>query len=209
VLKIWKRHINVSTRAVVQGYAVTVLILLTIYVAYYITGLLKDKNLPRSLTEKTAFSNVRGVNEETEDSSTTFWYFFSALVPSIAGKKIWTQEVMLSKLIQESLFVTVVDEAFTILCIENYWEKWVNKGEVLWTETHQGSTGFMGWQTAGYERFVYLCKRIKHQRQETVSEDLEEKFKERAVDKFGGSRGLARRRLGTSALETFDQLDDA
>jgi hypothetical protein len=68
----------------------------------------------------------------------------------------------------------------------------------------------MGWQTKGYTRFVELCKRIKLQRQEQVSEDLEEKFKERAVEEFGGSRGLARRRMSAApALETFDQLDDA
>jgi hypothetical protein len=81
---------------------------------------LKDEDFPDYLRDKTAFSDVRGVTEGNEESSTRFWYFFSALVPSIAGKKIWTQEIMLSKSIEESLCVTIVDEAFTVLCIENY-----------------------------------------------------------------------------------------
>jgi hypothetical protein len=210
VLKISKRNINVRTTVFDPRYAVTVLILLTIYVAYYNAGLLKDEDFPDYCRDKTAFSDVRGATEVNEESSTRFWYFFSALVPSIAGKKIWTQEIMLSKSIEESLCVTIVDEAFTVLCIENYWEKWVNKGEAVWTGTRSGNTGFMGWQTKGYERFVELCKRIELQRKEQVSEDLEAKFQERAVEEFGGTRGIASRRMKAApALETFDQLDDA
>jgi hypothetical protein len=210
VLKISKRNINVRTTVFVPRYAVTVLILLTIYVAYYNAGLLKDEDFPDYCRDKTAFSDVRGVTEVNEESSTRFWYFFSALVPSIAGKKIWTQEIMLSKSIEESLCITIVDEAFTVLCIENYWEKWVNKGEAVWTGTRSGNTGFMGWQTDGYKHFVALCKRIELQRKDDVSEELEVRFQNKALEEFGSIRGLARRRVsGAPALQTYDQLDEA
>ncbi len=184
--------------------------MLTIYVAYYISALLEDEDFPEYLRTKTAFSDVRGVTEVTEEATTRCWYFFSALVPSIAGKKMWTHEMMLSRPITESLCVTIVDEAFTVLCIENYWEKWVNKGKAMWTGTRSGNIGFMGWQPEGYQRFFELCKRIEQQRTEDVSETLEVRFQNKALEEFGNSRGLARRQVsGAPALQTFDELDEA
>jgi hypothetical protein len=99
------------------------------------------KDLPRTLMERKYFSNVRECDEEevTEESHTKFWYFFSVLVPTIAGKKVWTKEMMCSKPIQESLCVTVTDEAFTVLCIENYWAKWMSNGDSIWRGTRQGN----------------------------------------------------------------------
>jgi hypothetical protein len=172
------------------------------------TGLMQDENVPDFLKVEAAFSNVRGNDRNNEDSIIRSWYFFSALVPSIAGKKIWKSDVMMSKKITDSGCVTCLDEAFTILCIENYWNKWVNKGVTAWTKSRSGNTGFMGWDKRAYTHFVELCRRIKRQRDESASDDLEHWFQEKASAEFGSGRGSSRRRFGETDVETYDELDD-
>ena len=172
------------------------------------TGLMQDENVPNFLKFEAAFSNARGNDRNNEDSIIRSWYFFSALVPSIAGKKIWKSDVMMSKKITDSGCVTCLDEAFTILCIENYWNKWVNKGVTAWTKSRTGNTGFMGWDKRAYTRFVELCRRIKRQRDESASDDLEHWFQEKASAEFGSGRGSSRRRFGETDVETYDELDD-
>ncbi len=66
----------------------------------------------------------------------------------------------------------------------------------------------MGWDKRAYTRFVELCCRIKKQRDERASDDLEHWFQEKASTEFGSGRGSSRRRFGETDVETYDELDD-
>jgi hypothetical protein len=169
---------------------------------------MQDEKVPDFLKVKDAFSDVRGSARNNDESITRCWYFFSALVPSIAGKKIWKSDVMMSKTVTDSGCVTILDEAFTVLCMENYWNKWVNKGVTEWTKSRSGNTGFMGWDKTAYTRFVELCHRIKVQRNERESYDLEIWYQEKASTEYGSGRGSSRRYFGGAEVETYDELDD-
>ena len=80
----------------------------------------------------------------------------------------------------------------------------------MWPGTRSGDIGFKGWQPEGYQRFIELCRRIKQQRTEDVSETLEVRLQNKDLEEFGNSRGLARRQVsGAPALQTFDELDEA
>ena len=91
---------------------------------------MKKESLPGFLRTEEAFSNVRYVGDmrSAKEVGDQCWCFFDVLVPCIVGKKIWTNQRKMAERITESNCVMVVDEAFTVLCIENYWNKWVNGG---------------------------------------------------------------------------------
>jgi hypothetical protein len=56
-----------------------------------------------------------------------FSFFFDELVPCVAGRKVWTLREKASKLISEAKqVVSVLDEAFAILALMNYWERWIS-----------------------------------------------------------------------------------
>ena len=116
--------------------------------------------------------------------------------------------VMVSKTITYSKCVTTLDEAFTVLCIENYWEKWVNKGKTKWTGSRSGNTGFQGWEKEAYTRFRELCNRINLQREETYSIDLEKSYLAMALSEYGSNGLKARRSLGDDSVPFYEELDD-
>jgi hypothetical protein len=59
--------------------------------------------------------------------------FFNDLVPCVAGWKVWTQSEKANKLISEAkmVLVLVLDEAFTILALKNYWKRWNSTGMAI------------------------------------------------------------------------------
>jgi hypothetical protein len=61
----------------------------------------------------------------------------------------------------------------------------------------------MGWEKEAHTRFVTLCHRIKLQRQENMSEELEEAFQVRATREYTGGHGSSRRRKGAD-VPSFD-----
>ena len=169
----------------------------------------KRENFPEFLRTEGAFSNVRYVGDRRDEQEVRArsWCFFDVLVPCIAGKKIWTSQMKVAKTISESNCVTVVDEAFTVLCIENYWNKWVNGGVTLWTQSRTGNTGYMGWDKKAYTRFVVLCKHIKEERLSGISREIEVQFRDAAILANKGNIGMKKRRGGDD-VPTFDELDD-
>jgi hypothetical protein len=53
-----------------------------------------------------------------------FYFFFDDLVPCVAGRKAWTLLEKAIELISEAKkVVSVLDEAFVILALMNYWER--------------------------------------------------------------------------------------
>ena len=154
-----------------------------------------------------AFEDVRACSGSEGGTADRAWFFYDILVPCIAGKKIWTSQVKVAMTITASNCVSVLDESFTVLCIENYWNKWVNDGPTKWTQSRMGNTGFLGWAKEAYERFVMICKHVKEQREEGMSEDLEQVFQKRAVMEYAGGHRWAKHSNGP-AIPNFDELDE-
>ena len=68
-------------------------------------------------------------------------FFVDELVPCVAaGRKVWTLREKASKLISEARqVVSVLDEAFAILALMNYWERWTSNGTARWTDSKAGN----------------------------------------------------------------------
>jgi hypothetical protein len=75
-----------------------------------------------------------------DDDKEAFYVFFDILVPAVTGRKIWTERQRAVRLILESkkIVSVLLDEAFTILALENYWECWLIGATAKWTDSRQG-----------------------------------------------------------------------
>ena len=136
--------------------------------------------------------NVRGGH-----ASSQFELFFDRLVPCVAGKKVWTDRAKLVAGISAGGKVSITDEAFTELCVLNYWNKWVYRGHAKWTDARAGNSPFNGWQVEAYTQFDAICKRIKQQREDdaTLGDAARETaFLAFAGRKYGATGGLKGRR---------------
>ena len=87
-----------------------------------------------------------------------FYFFFDDLVPCVAGRKVWTLREKAIKLILEAKkVVSVLDEAFTILALMTYWERWTGNGTTRCTDSKAGNYQYMGWADAPYIQFDELA----------------------------------------------------
>jgi hypothetical protein len=154
-------------------------------------------------------TNVRGM--AVDDDKEAFFIFFDVLVPAVAGRKIWTERQKAVRLISESKkIVSVLDEAYTILALENYWERWLVGATAKWTDSRQGNYQYMGWADAAYTRFDQLCTLLQAQRQNEVNKELERAFLARARVKLAGGGTSMVRPIGQAArgVEVYNELDD-
>jgi hypothetical protein len=138
-------------------------------------------------------------------------YFFDDLVPCVAGRKVWTLHEKAIKLISEAkTVVSVLDEAFTILALMNYWERWTGKGKTArWTDSKAGNYQYTGWADAAYVQFDELCKRIREQRQTRLNKKLEQMYLARSRSLLAGG-GLHSQRLDglvETNVEVYNKLD--
>jgi hypothetical protein len=88
------------------------------------------------------------------------YFFFDDLFPCVlAGQKVWTLREKAMKLTSEAKKgASVLDEAFTILALTNYWERWTGNGRARWTDSKAGNYQYMGWADAAYVQFDEVCK---------------------------------------------------
>jgi hypothetical protein len=139
-----------------------------------------------------------------------FYFFFDDLVPCVAGRKVWTLREKAMKLISEAKkVVSVLDEAFTILALKNYWERWNGNGTARWTDSKAGNYQYMGWADVAYVQFDELCKQIREQRQTRLNKKLEQMYLARSRSLLAGG-GLHSRRLGglvERKVEVYNELD--
>jgi hypothetical protein len=135
---------------------------------------------------------------DVTDNFEPFWLFFDRLIACVAGKKIWTNRDKVGEPITKGNKVTIVDEAFTILAIQNYWPKWFGhngkKSPAKWTDSRQGNSQYMGWDDEAYKRFDLICLRIQQQRSTIQSQQLEIRFQEKASEEYATMRGGCRSR---------------
>jgi hypothetical protein len=77
-----------------------------------------------------------------------------------------TQREKANKLISEAKkVVSVLDKAFTILVLKNYYKGWNDTGIAIWRDSRVGKYQYMGWADAAYSHFDGLCKQISEQHQ--------------------------------------------
>jgi hypothetical protein len=154
-------------------------------------------------------TNVRGMVRDGDREA--FFVFFDILVPAVAGRKIWTPRQKAVRLISESKkIVSVLDEAFTILALENYWARWHEGATARWTDSRSGNYQYMGWADAAYTRFDQLCTLLQAQRQTEINIELEKAFLARARVQLAGGGTPLERPIGQAArgVEVYNELDD-
>jgi hypothetical protein len=151
------------------------------------------------------FLDIRNSNQDY------FNLFFDRLLPCVPGKKVWTNRDKMRSTITNGGKISITDEAFTELCILNYWEKWIEKKEAKWTDSRGGNSHFKGWSNDAYDKYGEICMRIQARRNTEESKALEFVFDDYvfvdyAIEKYG--RGNKRTRCGVSdkGRELFDEL---
>jgi hypothetical protein len=150
--------------------------------------------------------NIR--DPRNADRQGYFNIFFDRLLPCVAGKKIWGNKDKIDSTISDSGKITVTDEAFAELCIQNYWERWTSNKSAQWTDARGGNTHFKGWSNDAYQKYDETCRRIKAQRETTESKAMEMAFLDYAMEQH--SRGTKRGRSGIpdDGPELFNELVD-
>jgi len=131
---------------------------------------------------------------ETEAEHRAFTWFFAEFIECVSGKRAWGKQKY-TQLISEARshedgekLLTVSDEAFGLLLVENYMDKWVKKfhlqrkglpsGRIdgLYTAATKGNLVFGGWTKQGRNRFNHYCKLVQEDRSSPQSARVEREF---------------------------------
>jgi hypothetical protein len=161
-------------------------------------AILGEPSLENSRAED--FLDIRNSNQDY------FNIFFDRLVPCVAGKKVWTSKDKMRSTITDGGKISVTDEAFTELCILNYWEKWIEKKEAKWTDSRRGNLHFKGWSDDAYDKYDEICNRIQAQRTTEESKASEFVFVDYAIEKYGLGSRRPRCGVPNKGRELFDEL---
>ena len=116
---------------------------------------------------------------------------------------------MLSQPISECGQVSVTDEAFTELALRNYWDKWTKGRPAKWTDARGGNTAFKGWREAAYDQFEIVCQRVRQQREPDQCEGQEAQFMSYAMEIYGATGGVRKRKRPSDAegdRDIFNEL---
>ncbi len=162
---------------------------------------------PNQLTVLTGIIDVRSM--ELDGEMQAFNLFFDELVPCVAGRKVWTLREKATKKISEAgKIVSVLDEAFTILALTNYWDRWLNNGTAKWTDSRAGNYQYMGWTDEAYTTFDALCMRIRNQRKSEVNKRKEDLYLDRLRRLLAGGGAQARREgvVMETSVEVYNEL---
>ena len=131
----------------------------------------------------------------TTDEIKAFNWFFGEFMECVSGKRVWSRHKY-HNLISEAVnrdtgvqIITVSDEAFGLLLLENYLDKWKKQfvakanGVVLdkkldgkYTASSKGNYVFGGWSKAGQKRFNYYVRMVKEDRASAKAKEMETKF---------------------------------
>jgi hypothetical protein len=156
-----------------------------------------------------------------------FKYFCEHFVKEVIGFSKWTQ--IRDGLVLVSQNVTIADEAFARLCVENYTElcrkraegdparqdnngdKHVTKGRKTkfetgrWTRNGEGTRVNGGWHPDGIKRYKELLDWVKEDRsndEEETEKEIQEEYKSEKEDK---ARSKKKRKI-TTEQEDLDEV---
>lgn len=116
------------------------------------------------------------------DSLKSFLTFCSFFLPCTVGKVEYNQR---APCITISEFVTISDEAYTLIVIENSYKRWKAEAEdenkenkqgwplPLWTSDPQAATLFNGWKREGIDKYRNLMFELNTRRRTPDQEKLE------------------------------------
>ena len=132
--------------------------------------------------------------------------------------KIWKQRCHSSVLSHED-FVTVTDESFALLVLENNWDFWVAKGEddeataednpPKYTNEAKSSRKGKGWNDAGKLRLNEMRKMVTRDRAASHAADFEKVFLKNQLDfKMGTSTKRKRPMKPAATTVEIEVLDD-
>jgi hypothetical protein len=127
----------------------------------YYTAILGEPG-PKEIQAK-AFIDIRETTNILQQDY--FNLFFDRLMPCVAGKKVSTSRDKMACAITDGGKITIIDEAFTELCLLNYWDKWSVSRPAKWTDARKGKCSFKGWINDAYQQFDSICNRIRAQRE--------------------------------------------
>lgn len=167
---------------------------------------------------------------QTADEVKAFNWFFGEFMDCVSGKRVWSRHkyhTLISEAVNRDTgvqIITVSDEAFGLLLLENYMEKWKRKfvakanGVVLekkldgkFTASTKGNFVFGGWSKAGQKQFNFYVNMVKADRSGAGARQMETNFLShmqhtpigrKIYDKMQSRMSAAERRGEDSAVES-------
>jgi len=152
---------------------------------------------------KHTISNSRSVSiQETGDGEGAKNHPFFLLVEyfySRVGRKLSWKQQCAKKHVSD--IVSVSDEVFSLLVLENCWDVWLHKAmmkgheddtpapKYVYTGTGGQGKRYGGWDAKGYARFNSLYDIVVHQRTTAMSRQLEISFKSNLLFLIGVPQG--------------------
>jgi hypothetical protein len=120
---------------------------------------------------------------QTAQECNAFLWFYGEFLEAVAGRLTWGKQKFHQTVSEAKDFsdsrqsiVSVTDEAFALLMIENYRSKWEShfrssergiakvKVEAKYTSSRLGTTEYGGWSWQGFQRFNQLVKLVEDNR---------------------------------------------
>ena len=147
------------------------------------------------------------------NNNTTFTFIVEHLAGAVIGQRKWKTTRCYAPLTKH---MSVSDEAFMLLVLENQYELWINSdttkvGRGKYTENGPNKK-FCGWSNEGMRRFNKLLEEVRTNRNKLYSKDVEEAtFKtlaERYKALLAGSRKKNSRKRHRHVGEHSDGDDD-
>jgi hypothetical protein len=141
--------------------------------------------------QKHLFETYRNYKTDKEAEEAFMW-FGGNIVECVNGKKNWKKKKSKGLLAE---CCTVSDEAFGLLMLDNYWDRWVDLYEkkpktqvtkAAYTSSGAGNRKFLSWAPEGLTKFNALCKMVKWQRGNAATGALVDEQLRRRIRKDGG-----------------------
>jgi len=160
-----------------------------------LTGAMKANKMPQlaDMIGGRRAAMAKGAGHITGENKYPFFFFCNSIIECVAGKKEWKSQKS-KKLISQSC-VTVSDEAFAFLLMQNSWAKFEYMAEncevddrkdlpeTLFTEKRGRNRKLQGWSEEGIDHFNQLCLMVEEDRASEAGKQFEIEFKKYHEDK--------------------------
>ena len=123
------------------------------------------------------------IEKEGEMKDNGYVWYLDNILQLVAGKRKWKRDKH-NQLVTEA--VSISDEAFGMIVLENNWSRWsnmaLNKNTSVSSVSSKFTTkgkcneNFKGWSYDGQMRFIELAKQIKKDRRSGIGKAAEMKF---------------------------------
>jgi hypothetical protein len=162
-------------------------------------------------------SSLQDMKELRKDVNESYSFLLKVMVPCVIGRTMWKKSAHLKKVSELSGWI---DEAFALIVLENYWEKWwaiakmdVNALRTIrakWTEEGKGTNAskHSGWTKVGLDVFSGYCnlvheERTKNEKRSTFEDWLLIEYLKEYEETAGGKN----RKKACCHVETYECED--